>query len=293
MKILSLLLCFFMMQAGAEDSAPERNRLAMGFYYPALKNVANKMDIHTSLNFWVQEIALNGGLEESYSVLYDDIKEMNADFRERKIDMVVAPPLLLAIHFDRELLSDGFMGVQQLDKQDHILIIARQDMSSAKVNYLGKRLLLPENDLFAELFVDSEVIKQHHQPSERVFSEIHKVTKNQRIILDLFFDKADIAVVNESALDLMSEMNPQIKKKIYTIKVFPLLSRNYAYFHRDYAFQKKLKQEAYRFNAEPRGRQILEVFQMNAITDSLVDYLIQFDEFYQTYLKLNKPLSDD
>ncbi len=293
MKIFCLLLCLLITQVLAERVSPEINRLAMGLYYPALTNVSNKTDIEITLNYWMQEISLNRGLGNTYSVLYDDILKMSTDFHQGKLDLVFAPALLLAIHFDRALLSDGFAGVQQLNKQDYVLIIAQQDFNLFNINYLEKRLQLPANDLFAKIFVETEVIKQHHLPNQRVFSEIKTTNKNQRIILDIFFGKADIGVVTESTLDLMIEMNPQIKKKIQIIKKFTLLSHTYAYFNRDYRHQKMIKEEAFRLMYKPRGRQILEVFKTTAIKETLVDDLKQFELFYQAYQKLKTTLANE
>jgi hypothetical protein len=207
--------------------------------------------------------------------------------------MVVAPPLLLSIHFDRNLLSDGFVGVNEKNKNDHLVIITNQKEKMAPTGFLGKRLLLPTNDLLAEVFMQTETIKQYHHSYQRVFRQISKVDTNQRIILDLFFDRADVAVVYQSALNLMAEMNPQISKEITILNSFAIKSRNHGYFHRDYQYQVQLKKVAHQFTSEIRGQQILEAFQSSDIDTSSVDDLARFDAFYKSYLNLKKALVND
>jgi len=284
MKIFSLILCFFIFPAQADSVTPSQLRLAMGFYYPALNNVSNKTDIEISLNYWVKELASTLIRKNVYSVLYDDIATMSSDFRSGKLDMVIAPPLLLAMYFDRDLLSDGFVGVTELNKLDYVSIIIRQEAGQGFDGYKGKKLLLPKNDLLAGMFLELEVLKQYQRPYRQVFSQITQGSKNQRMILDVFFGKVDVAVVYGRALELMIEMNPQLATKIKVLKKMPVKAINYAYFHRDYAYQEALKKEAYRFSSEVRGKQILEVFHSSDIDVCLVSELKSFDVFYQKYL---------
>ncbi|BCG65948.1 MAG: hypothetical protein methR_P3820 [Methyloprofundus sp.] len=293
MKILYLLICFFAVQVQAEQTKEVAPRLAMGFYYPSLSNVSSRTDIELSLSYWVKELTHKIGLENAYSVLFDDIHAMNSAFEKGQLDMVIAPPLLIANYFKRPLLSDGFMAVKQLHKMDQLVIIARHGQLQATENYVGKRLLLPKNNFLAQIFLESEVLKQSQQPLQQVFSQIDYVNKNQSIILNLFFDKADVAVTYASTLELMVEMNPQVAKKITVLAQLPVKGGNYGYFHHEYALQETLKKEASRFTSEPRGKQILEVFQTSEIAMSYVEDLDSFDRFYQSYLMLKKVQAND
>ncbi len=292
-KVCCLFLSLYISLVQAEQPTSPQSRLAMGFYYPSLSNVSSQTDIEISLNYWMKELTDKIDIKNSYSVIYDDIISMKTAFHNGKLDMVVAPPLLLSIHFDRNLLSDGFVGVNEKNKNDHLVIITNQKEKMAPTGFLGKRLLLPTNDLLAEVFMQTETIKQYHHSYQRVFRQISKVDTNQRIILDLFFDRADVAVVYQSALNLMAEMNPQISKEITILNSFAIKSRNHGYFHRDYQYQVQLKKVAHQFTSEIRGQQILEAFQSSDIDTSSVDDLARFDAFYKSYLNLKKALVND
>ncbi|MCF6252589.1 MAG: PhnD/SsuA/transferrin family substrate-binding protein [Methylococcaceae bacterium] len=292
-KVCSLFLSLFISLVQAEQDTSSQSRLVIGFYYPPLSNVSSQADIEISLNYWMKELTDKIDIKNSYSVIYDDIVSMKTAFDNRKIDMVIAPPLLLAIHFERNLLSDGFVCVKEKNKKDHLVIITNQKQKIATTSFLGKRLLLPTNDLLAELFIQTETLKHYQHSYPRVFSQISKVNSNQRIILDLFFGRADVAVVYQSTLNLMAEMNPQITKKITVLNSFAIKSRNYGYFHRDYHYQVQLKKLTHQFTSEIRGRQILEVFQSSDIETLYVDDLTKFDTFYKSYLKLKKTLVND
>jgi len=288
MKVILLFLSVLMVPVHAEQFLPSGARLAMGYYYPSLSIISNPTDIQISLNYWIRELTGSVGMDNVYSVLYEDINLMNHDFKKRKIDLIIAPPLLLATTIDRNLLADGFLGVHSVDHINHLVIIARQDINTPFDGYLDKRLLLPNDDLLAKMFLESEIFKQYQRPIQQVFSQIKRSNKSQRMVLDLFFDIADVAVVYESALKVILELNPQLSEKIKVIQRFPIRGRNFAFFHKDYPYKEKLRLGIARFNKRPRGKQILQLFHTNSVENCYVQDLKPFDKFYNEYQALKK-----
>ena len=289
MKLSVLILCFFVsFISHAEQSPFNKTRFAMGFYYPSLNNISSQTDIEISLNYWMKELTTKLAIEDSYAILFKNTSQMHRAFNAGKLDMIIAPPLILATRFDRALLTNGFMGVAKKDSFNNLLIIVRQELDINPINFIGKRLLLPSNDLLAKIFLETEVIKLHNRLIRSTFSHISERKRNQRIILDLFFGKADVALIYEDTLTLMTEMNPQIAKKISVIKSFPIKAGNYGYFHRDYQYKEQIKKSARTFSDQPRGRQILEVFRTTDVVPTSVSDLAQFDEYYQSYLRLKE-----
>ncbi len=190
MKVSILLLCFFISQSLAEPKksplSPQEMRLAMGFYFPSLNNVSSRTDIQIALNFWIKELTHSINLYNNSTVLYNRIADMKSDFLQGKLDMITAPSLLLAINFDRELLSDGFMGVNSNNKTDQLVIIARQGDITSSVDFLEKRLILLKDDLLAKLFMETEVMKQFHRPSQQVFSSVKLEKKSSNYFRPFF-----------------------------------------------------------------------------------------------------------
>jgi len=293
LKIYTLILSLFTITAQAEPYLPPGTRLAMGYYYPSLSIVSNKTDIQISLNYWIEELTKSVGMDNVYSVLYDDINKMNQDFEKGVLDLIVAPPLLVATVFDRKLLIDGFIGVNSIDNIDNLLIIARQEIDTPFGGYKGKRLLLPNNDLLAKIFLETEVLEQYNRSLQQVFSKINYSNKSQRMVLDLFFDKTDIAIVYESALNVILELNPQLEKRIKILKKFPIKGRNFGYFHRNFVYQKKLHEGLKMFNEQPRGKQILQVFHTSTVAICKVSYLDRLDDLYNKHLQLKNKLKND
>jgi len=286
LKLLLLALCLFVTPTQAEQIIPVGARLAMGYYYPSLSIITNPTDIQVSLNYWIRELTSSYGMDNVYSVLYKDIDQMHQDFVDKKIDLIIAPPLLIATKFDRKILSDGFLGMQSADYLDHLSIIVRQENNIPFDGFLGKRLLLPSNDLLAKMFIETEILKQYHRPIKQVFSQVKNSNKSQRMVLDLFFDKADVAIVYKNALDVILELNPQLSEKIKVIQGFPIRGRSFGYFHTDYPYQEKLRIKVSLFNKQPKAKLILQLFHTSIVEICYVHYLEPFDIFYNKYQAL-------
>jgi phosphonate transport system substrate-binding protein len=290
--VVLLILCSL---SHAEEYPTKEGRLNMGFYTSSISEQANRADIEVSLNFWEKELLsveakkLNINIPSTGAFLFDHIEDLEQAFDQGELDMIVAPPLLIARYFKREKLGNGFMGVLADKKSDYLLLIARTDknINSAK-DLRGKRLEIQENDELAELFLDTEVLKALKKEYKNIGLTLQYQKKPNRIILDVFFDKADSAVVYKSTYDITTELNPNIINKIKILAEYPVKSKNFSYFRADYPFLKELSAGSVNFTKNARARQILEVFKTPEIDYCKVEDLDSFDKFYKDYLNLKQ-----
>ena len=112
--------------------------------------------------------------------------------------------------------------------------------------------------------------------------------KSDRIVLDVYFDKADMGVVFSSAYELMAEMNPDIKNKVKILKEYPIKAKNFSFFRNNYPYIKEFSKVGIEFPNMARGKQILEVFKTPELNYCTVDDLVGFKKFYNEYLQLKK-----
>jgi phosphonate transport system substrate-binding protein len=291
-RLIVVLLVFYGV-SHAEEHSPKEGRLTMGFYTSSISDQANRADIEVSLNFWAKDLLsteakkLNINITSSSASLFNRIEDLEQAFDRGELDMIVAPPLLIARYFKREKLGNGFMGVLADKKSDYLLLIARTDknINSAK-DLRGKRLAIQENDALAEMFLDTEVLRTLNQDYKNIGLTLQYQKKPNRIILDVFFDKADSAVVYKSTYDITTELNPDISNKIKILAEYPVRSKNFSYFRVDYPFLKDFNVASVNFTNSVRARQILEVFKTPEIDYCKVEELGVFDKFYKDYLQL-------
>ncbi|MGZ4954437.1 MAG: PhnD/SsuA/transferrin family substrate-binding protein [Methylobacter sp.] len=294
-RLLVVILFMSCNFAYAEETPDKKGRLMMGFYSSSISEQANRADIEVSLNFWAKDLLaveakkLNLNITSSGAILFDRIEDMEQAFERGELDMIVAPPLLIARYFKREALDDGFMGVLADKKQDAVLLVARTDknINSAK-DLRGKRLVMQENDELAEMFLDTEVLKALKKTYNNIGLTIQHQKKSPRIILDVYFDKADAAVLYKSTYDITSELNPEIRNKIKILADYPIRSKNFGYFRVNYPFNKGLSDSSKDFNKNARAQQILEVFKTPEIDSCKVAELDDFDKLYNKHLQLKQ-----
>lgn len=286
---LVLLCCGYMLgAAAAEEPSNPPLHLNMGLYYPALNDFIDRKDIAISLQFWLQELTKANGIDVSVVHLYDNILEMRDDFTARKIDLFVSPPLAIVKYFDLSLLADGFYGIREDGKQNSLLLLANSEQVADIQDIIGKRLEIPFGNELAEVFLETITLKTFKKKYQQLFSEISKQRKMNRMILDLFFKRTDVALVYESSYDVMVELNPQIKSRIKILRSYPLRSKNFSYFHRDYPFRKSLVKQAVLLGSYPRGRQILDIYQTAEIGICQTQELNVFIKLYRQYLNLQR-----
>lgn len=294
--IFLLFPCLIIVRA--EELSPSKGRLIMGFYANSIPDVASRSDVEVSLNFWAKELlmeqakTINLEIIESRAVLYDNFDELYAAVQKGELDLVVAPPILFSKYFKRDELTDGFVAMLQDRKKDGVLLVARADQHIKSVKDLqNSRLMILSNDEMVDIFTNSLFMKNFNKNYTDVVSSVDMQNKSSRIVLDIFFNRADAGVVYRSVYDVMVELNPDITNKVVILEEFPIKGKNFSFFIKNYPFADQMKGHAIQsFQDHPRGKQILETFGTPDLEDCSLQELDVFDKFYQDYLQLKHNL---
>lgn len=280
----------------ADVSQPIEGRFHLGFYGHSISEMASRSDIEVSLNFWTKDLLveeskkLNINLTEIKAILFGSMQEMHDAMLHGELDMIVGPPLLISQYFKREELTDGFTGMLENKRDDNILLITRKNAAINGVKDLrGKRLLMLEDDQLAEVFVDTLFLKQFNRSYKSVVASAEQQTKASRIVLDIYFKKADAGVVYRNAYEVMTELNPDIIENTQIIEEYPMKSKNFGYFVKGYPYAEKMSKMAVNtFANNSRSKQILEVFKTSELGYCSVQDLDGFESYYNEYKKLKK-----
>ena len=296
------IMVFFLASALLFDNYGHTNeietksaRMNMGYYYNSISDVANRTDIEISLNFWARDLFVTEAKKQNFIItstqafLFDHIEDMKNAFDQGELDLIVAPPLLISRYFEREKLSDGFVGVLEGKKPESLVLIVRSDKNINSVKDLrGKRLGMIENDELADIFLDTLMLKDIKRSYKNIGLSIQQQKKNNHLILDIFFDRIDAGVVYMSSYNVMTELNPEIKSKIKILEELRIKGKNFSYFRHDYPLTESLTNVAMGFATNPRGKQILEIFSTPEIDYCKVEDLDVFDTLYKDYLRLKQ-----
>ncbi len=280
----------------ADETYKHEGRFYLGFYGHSISEVASRSDIEVSMNFWTKDLLaeesrkININLTEIKAILYDSMQEMREAMLRGELDMIVGPPLLISQYFKREELTDGFTGMLEGKREDNILLIARNTNTITGVKDLkGKRLLVLEDDEFSEIFIDTLFLKQFNTSYKKVAASVEQQIKASRVVLDIYFNKADAGVVYRNSYEVMIELNPDIANTTKIIAEYPMKSKNFGYFIKGYPYAETMSKMAVNvLTKNSRSKQILEVFKTSELGYCSVQELDSFDNYYNEYKKLKK-----
>jgi ABC-type phosphate/phosphonate transport system substrate-binding protein len=258
----------------------------VGFYVQSFSDVS-RGDMEIAMKFWGEELGQQLDLTTQVE-MYDNIDNMAADFANGKINFIVGSPLSVIKHFKLDSLSDGFRAVNDTRDFDSLVLVVRSDEGINSIKEAqGKRLVLLKGDELASVFIDNLTRKSSGSDYNRFFESIVWATNSHRMVLDLFFKKADIALVYLKAYRLACELNPQIERQTQIIGTFSSFPRSIGFFHKDVdsSFRDYILTKALFIDQFPRGRQLLTLFNSEKLERSQVSDLNKvislYDEFKQ------------
>lgn len=271
------------------EEIPKIPHFVMGIYLPGVNDEVNITDIRVAMDYWLKEISHDLNIFDSHTEFFVNMKDMNESFKNNQLDMIIAPPLSIAKHFNlKELADNGMVGVRENGQMNSLILLVKNDSAITSLADLrGKRLLMQENDELCEVFIDTKVRKLTQMGYKQFFSSVSHEIKHSRMILDLFFGKTDAALVYLRAYDVTKELNPQIKNNTKILLSYPLRSKNYTFFSRKFQHSQIILNNISRFTDNPRGQQLLELFKTEEIVDANIEELMPIKALYEEYLRLN------
>ncbi|MEW8332310.1 MAG: PhnD/SsuA/transferrin family substrate-binding protein [Candidatus Thiodiazotropha sp.] len=176
------------------------------FSNPTDSNIATEMIFQDVM----QNIARKGVFSH-YNSTEDVVREMKRhrldavitnvyDYLE--IDHMVNPDQRYSLVIGHDLL------------QKVVLLTRRSDNITSLAQLKQKRLIHPSGFKLAKIFLDVELRKADLPAAERFFSSMAAITDINSVIIDLFFNKADAALVTETSYRIASELNKQISQSL-------------------------------------------------------------------------------
>ena len=100
-----------------------------------------------------------------------------------------------------------------------LLVETEQDLST--IRQKEERSLILETGTsgdLSQIWLDHLLMEKGFAKSGRFFTKIRRVSKPGRAILPVFFKQADACIVPHHALDVIQELNPQIGRKVKSLK---------------------------------------------------------------------------
>lgn len=213
---LTLLLCLSLSVAQADDTLCNVPSVRFGFLLESFPYLSRN-EAEVGLKYWVDEIAKSQHTEVTIDY-YKDFNQLSEDFRACKINFIAAFPWIIATKIERSLLSDGLVLIKSGNSTNKILMVVRKDEGVHNLNDLkGKRIGLMKSDAIAETYLDVLSMNELGKPYNFVFPKLIYESKKSQLLFNLFFNKIDAVLINQSNYAIAVDLNPQLREKTQII----------------------------------------------------------------------------
>jgi phosphonate transport system substrate-binding protein len=287
------LLCIYLVVSilaypvSTQAAQESQMRFFIGYSANSLPEVDIK-DAAAALEVWVKELAKGVGVSAE-SRIYNDSYSLIKDFQNGKVDMGVMRSLDY-LNAERELNSElALAKVRGGKTTTKILLLVSSDSGFSDIKDLkNKNIAMLKGDDLGDIFLDSTLLQKKLPYAKHFFKSIQEKNKPSSVILPVFFNQIDACITTDTSFETMIRLNPQLGNKLKVIASSPELISSVSFFRKDY--NEKYKQKALNtsqtLNNNPRGQQVLLLFQGDKLVKMQKSDLDSTRNFYNNFKKL-------
>lgn len=199
-------------------------------------NVLNFKDARDSLSKWIKDMGISNNLKVE-TKFYNSIESLLNSYTKGELDMIV---ISLPDYFENEKIlkdiSKGFWSASFSEEfySDFYLISEFDSNIKSIKDISNKSITLESYDKVPEVWIDKLSLLNYKKSIKNNSSKIIKLNKDSSALLNVFFKKSDLAVVNSQTWKDMIKLNPSISKKLKIIEKSEKNNLPYVgFFHKD------------------------------------------------------------
>lgn len=298
-KLLRLLLVFLVfiaicgMPAASDaesdgDPPHEPDVIRMGSIFDTMPGV-NTEDARMAMEMLMRNIVVRHG--SRFHIRLDFLMEVGQAAEKiaaDRYDLVVLPGLDYLQIKDKVALTPRLVLSRVDNPTEPLVLVTQRDETMKTLAVKDKRILIIDVGRageIAKLWLDTVLLEAGLGPSHQFFTEIRRSQKPSRSILPVFFGQVAACVVPENALEVMSELNPQIGQKVQVLKRSENLV-NLLLCATSWADQEDVDmvvEEGINAINDPKSRQALTMVQMNRFFLFQPEYMAGTVELYERF----------
>lgn len=249
-------------------------------------NLLSKKDMKVATDILLKKILKDLDVKTKYKYYYNP-KEIAKDMNTGKLDYVSVSPLNIVKYFNLDNLEKAF-GQGSNDMNDYNLIVIYRNELNIKSNkeLANKKILIDTKNNLHSLYINNLFLKYiGNKKANTIYSRSY-----QKSILNLFFKKADVAIVTQKSYDISVELNPQIAKKVSILNKTNIKDVQLGFFRKslDEKIKKNMRRAAQSLNSTDDGKQLLTLYKTEKIVETNMKILIPIKELLNNYKKLKK-----
>lgn len=193
----------------------------------------------------------------------------------------------------RNIPLSPMLVLSKVDKPtDSLLLIIRNGEPLDGIVRKPKAVLMLETGrigAMSRMWLETVLWDQGFEDGIRHFAEIQYLQKASRIVLPVFFGKADACVIEASAFEIMADLNPQLGRQLKVVKtsdplVLMMICATQLADPEDKAIMARESQTAM---LDPDSLQALTIVQMKQLFMSKPEYLTSTEALFERYQRIS------
>lgn len=266
-----------------QPAVSHAGQLRVGYIGATFSQYDDK-DIQLVSRLWLREILDEFSHDVEFQ-LYDDMTAMVRGFEDGAVDLVVGDGLNIVRHFEIQRLLDGFCGASDTAASDEYVVVVPADLKLAGWSGIKAPVIaLAENDPVAELYVRHAMLAFQNTEGP----ELVRLKQHNRALLNLFFGKANIAIVPKKTFETAVEMNPQMGRKLAVMEHTGLYARAMGFFRKgmDQEVYRDAREKVTNMNSDMRSKQMLMLYRSDKIVSTSIKDLEAIEKLDRSYQRL-------
>lgn len=233
---------------------------------------ANMEDARIALKVWLESRLAEKGVQyQSVHRFYENTDTMAEAFRNNEIDMVTIHCYEFIQLRKQAPIEAEIVGYQVGEKGGQYVLLTSVESGVEELSDLAGKTLIMDDGLSMEVplaWLDVQCFHAGLPRAKDLFANIQRVSKPQKAVLPVFFNKYDAAIARYLAYETMCEMNPQLGKKLKILGHSEAYNAGVVCFHKDYPEDKKklVVDTLLGLRNDIKGQQLLLLFQVDDIT---------------------------
>ncbi|MBN1380124.1 MAG: PhnD/SsuA/transferrin family substrate-binding protein [Deltaproteobacteria bacterium] len=216
------------------DAQPD-NRIPfnVGYYIKGVANV-DQRDVDAALKIWSHEIGAMYGFDVHVN-LYESMNQLVKDFAGNKLDFV-SMQTIDYFEYESDFKTKPEMASLKDDRVTikYFLLVKADGEIKDLAHLRDKRCVMKKDNRLAMMYMDTVLLKAGLPDAEDFFADIRDKVKENQAALSVFFGRADACVISDIGFAMMSELNPQMGRKLKVLVSSDALVDVVAFFHENF-----------------------------------------------------------
>jgi ABC-type phosphate/phosphonate transport system substrate-binding protein len=263
-KIIFLGLCLLSFNLPAMESV-------MAFVKEGLPDLS-QADKRAALEMWADDLGKEEKITASILAV-DDVNELIKLAEDRKVTSVLINTGAYIQHLARlkPLLSNDVLAIKRHEGlfEDYVIVTQKESGLNSILQLRHKKISMVSDYVLQRGYLNYLLKHSVSLSARQFFSRIINAKTGSLAVLDVFFGRADVAIVAQHIFDLTADLNPAIRHELQIIhnsgpKFVPALL---VMFKHAEEVNKLMKNQALEHQFTVRGQQLLDLFKINGLEE--------------------------